>query len=62
MSFLYFKKIFNSIFNTKLKPKVISFMGNHDYHNLKFTNNQNQKIFYNNNQLLSKFTLYYKWL
>jgi len=46
MSFLYFKKIFNSIFNTKLKPKVISFMGNHDYHNLKFTNNQNQKIFF----------------
>ena len=43
---LYFEKIFNSVYKDLSKPKVISFMGNHDYHDFNFNSNQNQKNFY----------------
>ena len=46
-SLLYFKKIFNSIFDNNYRPKLISFMGNHDYHDFKVTNRQNQQKFFN---------------
>ena len=46
ISLLYFKKIFYSVFNEIRKPKIISVMGNHDYFDLNFTSNENQKKFY----------------
>ena len=46
INFSYFNKIFNDIYKGISKPKVISFMGNHDYHDFNLSSNQNQKKFY----------------
>ena len=43
---LYFKKIFNSVYNDDNKPVVISLMGNHDYRDLTISEFNRQKNFY----------------
>ena len=46
INFLYFKKIFYSVYNEISKPLVISLMGNHDFYDFNFTENENKKKFY----------------
>ena len=45
-NFLYFKKIFFSVYNNNSKPLIISLMGNHDFSELNFSENEKKKFFY----------------
>ena len=46
INYLYFKKIFYSVYYNIQQPIVISLMGNHDYKDMNHTKLENQKIFY----------------
>ena len=46
INFLYFNKIFFSVYDKISKPLVISLMGNHDFYDFNNTENENRKNFY----------------
>ena len=46
MNLLYFKKIFFSVYGNSSKPLVISLMGNHDFYDFNYSENDNKKNFY----------------
>ena len=46
INYLYFKKIFYSVYHTNEKPILISLMGNHDFKDINLSKLENQKKFF----------------